>query len=152
MKEKNQVVALKKEEGSQKNIALKALPSWSSNDKAELSIVIGQIFDMQKQFGKTTGQLENVINGFCFVLSEYDPKKVFWGLAQYLKEHNDIPTPSDIVKIIDPKPPEWKPDKSYYIKLQQLEKEYGKYALNDDEIDYCRRYEDHMRIELKMSK
>ena len=134
-----------------KNLSENGTLPWKPDDKKTLAVVIGRIFDLQKQFGKTTGQIENIIEGFCWAMQRYPVERVIWGFSEYILKNSDMPTPADIVKIIDPKPPEWKPDKSYYYKLQQLEKEHGKYALNDDELDYCRRYEDYTRQALKDS-
>lgn len=106
---------------------------------------------MQKQYGKTTGQLETVVKGFAWLLDGYDYKLVVNGLKQYLRRHNDIPSPSDIINIIDPPKPVWQPDKSYYIKLQEIVKKsnYSPYALNDDEKEYIEKYEKHMQIARK---
>ena len=41
------------------------------------------------------------------------------------------------------------PTKSYYIRLQQLFKEGGPFALSLEEIEYIRKYEDHMQREMK---
>jgi hypothetical protein len=75
-------------------------------------------------------------------------EKVIWGFGQYVLSSADMPTPSDIVKIIDPRPLVWRPNKAYYIKLQQIYKDQGSFGLDNEEIEYVRRYEKHMRAEL----
>ena len=82
-------------------------------------------------------------------MQEYPVEKVIWGFGQYIKANADMPTPSDIVKIIDPQPPAWRPDKGYYIKLQEIHKQHGPYGLNTDEIEYIAKYEEHMQREMK---
>lgn len=120
---------------------------WTPSDKATLAEVIGSVFDLQKRYGKQVGQLENIIKGFCWALSPYDPQKVIEGFADYIRSHSDMPTPYDIRQIIDPIKEPWRPDKSYYIKLQEIFKKEGPYGLGQDEIDYIQAYESYMRKE-----
>lgn len=142
MQEKNQLPVKKLSKDTSKDV----LPSnqWKPIDKASFASAISRVFDLQKQFGKTTAQLENIVEGFAWVLKDYPVEKVIWGLGQYMKINCDIPTPSDICKIIDPRPPQWVPDKQMYYKLQQILKEQGPYGLDNDEIEYCKRYETYM--------
>jgi len=58
-----------------------------------------------------------------------------------------MPTPYDIRQIIDPIPEPPKFDKTYYVRLMKLREEQGKYALNDEEEQYVRDYEEHVRIQ-----
>ncbi|MFZ0270974.1 MAG: hypothetical protein WAL34_03905 [Acidobacteriaceae bacterium] len=111
--------------------------------------MIGQVFDMQKQFGKSPDQIEGMVRGFCWVLKDYPVDAVIEGVGQYLKFNADMPSPSDIVKIIDPQPTPWKPDKAYYVSLKKIFAEQGPYGLDADEIEYIRRYEEFMRNELR---
>lgn len=46
-----------------------------------------------------------MVEGFCFFLSDYPMPVILGALGQYVRAHSDIPTPSDLVKIIDPPPP-----------------------------------------------
>jgi hypothetical protein len=144
-RESHQAVA-KKASGSLKSSDARP---WTGDEQAALAEAMGLMLDGQKQFGKKPEQLENIVKLFCWVLKPYSIELVMAGLSKYMAEHSDIPTPSDIVKIIDPKPPEWRPDKAYYIRLQQIYKEQGPYGLDTDEIEYIRRYESHMKRELK---
>jgi hypothetical protein len=125
---------------------------WTPDDKASLATEIGRVFDVQKQFGKTTAQLANVIEGFCWAMKPYPAEHVIWGFSQYILNHSDMPTPSDIVKLIDPKPPAFKPDAPYYISLKKIHKEQGPYGLTLEEIEYVSRYEAHMQTEMKHSR
>jgi hypothetical protein len=100
---------------------------------------------LQKQFGKTPGQLKNIIDGFCWALQRYPVDMVIAGLGEYIRRKPDIPTPSDIVAIIDPTSLPFQPDKPYYVGLKKLKAEQGQYALSDDEEDYVRQYEEHIK-------
>lgn len=147
---KTQLQVQKPSNGSSKN-GIQTQELWTPEKKKTLAVVIGRVFDLQKQFGKTTGQLENIVEGFCWAMQVYSPDDVIRGFAQYILTSNDMPTPSDIVKIIDPKLPAWKPDKAYYITLKEIHKQNGPYGLSLDEIEYIGKYEDHMRMEMRAS-
>jgi hypothetical protein len=131
---------------------IQAQSPWTLDDKKSLAVVIGRVFDLQKQFGKTTGQLENIVEGFCWAMQAYPVERVVWGFGQYILQRSDMPTPADIRQIIDPIKAPWKPDKAYYISLKQIHKEQGPYGLDLDEIEYIRAYEEHMRNERHASE
>jgi hypothetical protein len=120
--------------------------AWNSNDRANVAAALGKVFDLQKQFGKTTSQLKTIIEGFCWALQRYPAERVVWALGEYLLQRSDMPTPYDIRQIIDPVPQDVKFDKAYYVKLMKLREEHGKYALNDEEEAYVRDYEEHVRL------
>src|SRR3984957_10747084 len=142
--EKRQPIAISKKSDR----AVTVIP-WTDGEKIKLAGAIGQVFDLQKQFGKTPGQLKNIIDGFCWALQRYPVEMVIAGLGEYIRRKPDIPTPSDIVAIIDPTSIPFQPDKAYYVRLQTLRKEQGKNALNDDEENYIRQYEEHIKRSLQ---
>lgn len=137
----------KKQEVVKANGSLKKfseVKAWEPSEKASLAEVIGRVFDLQKQFGKTTGQLENIVAGFCWALAKYPVQEVMRGFGEYIQRHSDMPTPANIVAIIDPDPPKKEWDKSVYIKLQQIFKAEGPYGLNEEEYEYIRGYEENV--------
>ena len=125
--------------------------SLTPDDHAKIAEVLALLFDGQKQFGKNSEQLESMIKLFRWVMKDYPIEKIMFGLAEYVRRNSDIPTPSDIIKIIDPPIEQWKPDKSYYIKLQEILKisNFSAYALSDEERDYVNKYEEYMQIARK---
>lgn len=125
--------------------------TWSPEDKKSFAKIIGRIFDLQKQFGKNTAQLENVVEGFLWALNAYPINKVIYGLQQYILTKNDMPTPSDIRRIIDPVKEPFMFDKTYYSNLKETLKNQGEYSLNDDELGYIRGYEANRIREFKGS-
>ena len=130
---------------------LRSVAPWKPEDKAALAITIGRVFDLQKQCGKQVGQLENIIDGFCWAMQSYSAQDVIHGFGQYILRNSDMPTPSDIVKIIDPQPAPWKPDKAFYISLKQIYRDHGPYGLDSDEIEYIQRYEEHERTQMRQA-
>lgn len=137
--------ALAKQPASQKNISI-----WKPQDKANIAMVIGRVFDLQKAYGKTAGQMETMIDGFCWALKDYDPERVIWGFGQYILSKPDMPTPFDIRNIIDPVKKPWEPDKNYYQTLKEIFKREGPYGLDTEEAEYMRAYEDYMKKQFKM--
>lgn len=124
---------------------------WSRDDKADLSEAIGRVCALQRTYGKNPADLETLVEGFAWVMKRYPVSLVIEGLAQYLENGVNIPTPSEIIAIIDPKPKTWVPDKSYYISLKKNFEDRGIYGLDNDEIEYIRRYEEYQKNELRSS-
>lgn len=56
------------------------------------------------------------------------------GLRKYVERHNDIPAPADILNIIDPLPPRFKPSWAVYVAYKK--KSYQGGYLLDSERDY----------------
>ncbi len=56
---------------------------------------------LQKQYIQK--DLETLVDGFIWILGEYDAETIFNGLKTYVEKNNDIPTPSDILKVINEK-------------------------------------------------
>lgn len=142
---------LKKVRGLPKKLEGKEVHSLTLEDTENLSSALALLFDGQKQFGKNSEQLENMIKLFCWVMKDYPLEKIMNGLAEYVRKNSDIPTPSDIIKIIDPPREEWKPDKAYYIRLQEILKasNFSAYAWSDEEKDYVNKYEEYMQLARK---
>ena len=129
-----------------KNNAL-VTDGWKPSERAMVAAALGKVFDIQKAFGKTAGQLHTIIEAFCWGLRKYRADRVVWALGEYMLRKPDMPTPYDIRQIIDPIPEPPKFDKAYYVRLMKLREEQGKYALNDEEEQYVRDYEEHVRIQ-----
>lgn len=121
--------------------------AWEPNECISLAQALGKVFDVQKQFGKTPGQLKTIIEGFCWALQRYPSEKVIWALGEYMLMRADMPTPYDIRQIIDPIPDKQQWDKAYYVRLMKLREEQGKYALNNEEENYVKGYEEYTRMQ-----
>lgn len=118
--------------------------SWTPDEQSSLAVILGRVFDLQKQYGKSADQINNIVAGFCWALGKYPLLKVVGGIQQYILDRSDMPTPADIRAIIDPPPPKKEWDKSVYIKLQQVFKAEGPYGLNEEEYEYIRGYEENV--------
>jgi hypothetical protein len=133
----------KREIVSSKNTELKLLP-WTPNDKARLTKALTVACSLQQQYGKSAADLELLVEGFAWVLKPYAVERVLDGIEVFMRENFTIPTPYDIRQIIDPIPPKFKPNPAYYVKPQKIFEAEGAFGLNDDEIEYIRRYEGHL--------
>jgi hypothetical protein len=80
--------------------------------------MIAQCYDGLKVYGKTPEQLTNTIKLFALALADHHIGDVQAAFVAYLKNHQEIPTPSDIIGYIRRKgrPPL---DRSVYIGLCQ---------------------------------
>lgn len=106
-------------------------------DKALLSLALGKVCALQKQYGKTAAELETLVEGFCWILEDYPMPAILQAMKTYVAQKADIPTPADLKAIIDPPPQPLSRD--VYVKYQKLARD-GQYLLSDERA-YCRAYE-----------
>jgi hypothetical protein len=114
----------------------------SPQDKARLTVALGQVCELQKQYGKTAANLETLVNGFLWVLTDYGMAEILGAIAEYVKRHPDIPAPADIVNIIDPLKVAWKPDWAVYISLRKRIQRDGYYPYSY-EREFLKRCDDY---------
>jgi hypothetical protein len=114
-----------------------SLPLIKDRDSRELlGASLAMFWDTMRQYGKKTSQLENLTKMFIFTLAEYPYEKISKAFRFYAKHYSEMPTPADIVSIIERngKPPF---ERAVYVGLKQKPKE----DLLDDEWQYIRDYE-----------
>ena len=97
---------------------------------------MAQVCTMQNQFGKSKDELETLVEGLAWVLDGYSLQEIMGGIAEYVRKNTNIPTPSEILAIIDPPKKPFQPDWAFYTRLNKLVQDSGPYAINQDEIDY----------------
>lgn len=56
---------------------------------------------MQRQYGKTEKELETLVDGFIWALEGYLIDDVMKALKHFVRADPNIPTPSDVIKIIE---------------------------------------------------
>jgi hypothetical protein len=118
---------------------------WTEIDKDRLAKALGQVCTVQNAYGKKANDLPVMVAGFAWALREFVVDDVIWALGEFMNLSPNFPTPFDIRKILQPPVKAFVPDKPYYVYLQKLRQEQGKYALNDEEMEYIRRYEDQIK-------
>lgn len=95
-----------------------------------------QCFAALKVYGKQPEELAAVNAMFQLVLSDYAMADIRKAFGVYLRRHNDLPAPADIVQIIerDGKPPL---DRAVYVAVSKKQPE----DRSDTDWSYMREYE-----------
>lgn len=78
-----------------------------ADGRKKLSALLLVCFDVLKVYGKEPEQLENIEKIFQMILGKYPFAKVEEGFLKYMERKAEMPTPADIVNIIDPYKPDY---------------------------------------------
>lgn len=112
------------------------MPSWSVSEQQAIVKMLTTIINGQKAYGKDYS-ISDVFDYFKLKLEgKFYAKPVMAALDQYTDRNNDIPTPADIIEILNP--PERKITQSEYIAALEYQKNngypnfsYEKYLIDD---------------------
>lgn len=104
-----------------------------------LAKTLARICALQQQYGKTEAELETLVEGFCWALSDYPMQTIIEAIAKHIRKTPTIPTPADIENIINPPPP--KIDWPLYIEIKKRLRE-GNVYVDSDEKQFIRNCED----------
>lgn len=118
-------------------------PSWTPSEKSAMAQCLMKVSALQRSYGKTSAELEILVDGFAWVLQGYAVHDVIHAIGVYIQNHPDIPTPYDIRCILSPEKPIFRPDWEVYKSLKKLKIDHGAFALCKDEEDYlkaCERF------------
>jgi hypothetical protein len=90
-------------------------------DKARLSETLGRVCALQREYGKSSAELETLVEGFAWAMAAYPVEDIIRAMGTCVLSHREIPTPSDLLDILrPPAPPPFKPDwLPVYIALRQ---------------------------------
>lgn len=88
-------------EAREKDLQASIEQTLSARNKAQLAEILEQVCALQKAYGKTPEELETLVEGFAWALSEYKMYQIIRSMRKYVLSHSDIPAPADIIKIID---------------------------------------------------
>lgn len=78
---------------------------WSLEDKKEITKVFAVLATIQKTYGKEI-HVKEVLQAWEFVLSEkYTAGQVVAAMRAYMERSSDMPTPADLIAIINPPTP-----------------------------------------------
>lgn len=78
---------------------------WSLEDKREITKVFAVLATIQKTYGKEI-HVKEVLQAWEFVLSEkYTAGQVIAAMRAYMERSSDMPTPADLIAVIDPPKP-----------------------------------------------
>lgn len=130
-----------KEKGTlPENTSPKDCESITKATRSEIAEMVTVCYDALDTYGKTPEQMKATIKLFCMVLEGRPIDKVREGFRHWVNRNSKLPTPADIVNIIDPPKQEWRPDWAAYVGLKQKIKTDWYYP-SHEERDFLRRCE-----------
>jgi hypothetical protein len=119
----------------------------NDEEKKELLKFVRVCFETLDTYGKTPQQLGTASEVFVRMLSKYDMELVREGFYSYMERNSRMPTPSDIINIIDPPP--WKPDWAYYHSLKESIKRGNQLSPYSAEHRYMKKCEEYALQEMR---
>jgi len=110
--------------------------SWSASDQANIVKMLSVILNNQKAFGKEQS-IDDTFSFFKMKLDcKYTADQVLGAIDKYTDSNADIPTPADIINILNP--PKRKITQAEYIAALEYQKNngypsysYEKYLIDD---------------------
>lgn len=102
----------------------------SREGQEELTRLLYQTFASQKTYGDKAEMMEFRDGMFQMVLAEYPLSRIREAFIEHVRRKPDLPTPSDIVNIINPLPPVL--SASLYTSLKRKIADDGYYPLSDE--------------------
>lgn len=101
----------------------------------KLTILLADCFDALNLYGKEPEQLESIIRIFKLVLSRFTWEVIEKAFKLYLNDADKMPTPADIVKIIEPPKQERKWCGVTFIDIKRRWRENQ--FISNEEKKYC---------------
>lgn len=68
-------------------------------------MALAQVCELQKQYGKAAANLEVLVGGFLWLLAGIPMQEILGAMRSYVLKKNDIPTPAELLNIINPPAP-----------------------------------------------
>lgn len=112
---------------------------WTTSELEELSKFLTVIINGQKAYGKEYS-VRDVYEYFKLKLNgRFSQAQVMFALNEYTDKNNDIPSPADIIKILNPAKPEI--SKAEYIAAKEWQKRNERYDAYTDAYDVIKAFE-----------
>lgn len=109
--------------------------SKNTDDKKKLTRLVTACYEGLNVYGKTPEQLEGSIMLMQMTLGRFDYETVREAFSIYLQSGSTMPTPADIIKIIEPPVPEKKWCKVTFLDIKRRKRENQFVSLAEDK--YC---------------
>jgi hypothetical protein len=117
--------------------------SWTGSEKAELTKCLAVVCEGQKAYGKEVN-LQSILDYFVMKFEgRHTVKEVIYAIGKYTDIKNDIPTPADILIILNPKPPEI--TQTEYIAAGKWQEQNG-FPIFSAALDIIEAYEKQQRL------
>ena len=97
--------------------------TWTNDEKHHFAKSFEKIFKIVNSFGKKPEDFEDGIDLFVKVVSQYDFKSIMKALERWIKENSTLPTPADLIALVEPLKEEKKFCKSTFIELCRQRRE-----------------------------
>lgn len=108
--------------------------------RSEIADMVNICYNALDTYGKTPEQMQSTVKLFCLVLEGQELPKVRSAFREWVTRNSKLPTPADIMNIIDPPKQEWKPDWPMYVAIKRKIANDGYYVYGE-ERDFLRRCE-----------
>jgi hypothetical protein len=110
----------------------------------KVDAILALCFDTLKTYGKTYDQMDSISSLFKMVLKKYSYQQIESAFVKYLTIKTEMPTPADIVAIIDPatQPKKWSATAFIDIKKRSREGQY----ITPEQRKYC---EDYIKAQIE---
>ena len=78
-----------------------SMPKLSASDRLQILKLLRILFPMQKRYGTTEQEVEYIVEGWAIRLNGYKIKDILAAAWKYTETYSDIPTPANIINIIN---------------------------------------------------
>ena len=106
--------------------------SQDKQGQSQLSKLLLQCYDALRVYGKEPEQLENLNMVFQMVLERFTFVEIYNAFKTYLERHTDMPTPADIVSLIEPPNPSEKLSMEVFRDIRYRQKT-GQFITTEEE-------------------
>lgn len=77
--------------------------NWTDEEKTEIAKTLAVMAIIQKSYGREI-DVKNTVKAWEFVMADCTAKQVVSAMQAYMRQSNDIPSPADIIQILNPPP------------------------------------------------
>ena len=74
---------------------------WTDEEKTEIAKTLAVMAIIQKSYGREI-DVKSTVKAWEFVMSDCAANQVISAMQAYMRQSNDIPSPADLIKIINP--------------------------------------------------
>lgn len=114
----------------------------SNQETLQLLEFLDASFAALDRYGRKPDQLKEIAKLFIHLLRGYPLEKIKEGFYEHMRRESRMPTPADIINIIDPLPPVWKPDWAVYVGLKSAYNRGGlsRYSREFEYMERCEKW------------
>lgn len=121
------------------------LRTHNIEEKAALVGALAQVCIASNRFGMKVDDLEAMAQTFIHFLQGYTMEQILRALRQFVTDPNErtgLPEPKDIIRIIDPPAPKFRPDFHFYASIRKREQAGDR--LTSQEEEYLEKHENYL--------